>query len=159
MQHLARLVHCCTCTENITVQAFSRCSIPSSALHEFVATAPRLSRRCSCSTHCTGSVLQLRMRAPCPAASPLFLMQQHATPMVCRFPFYYQIKLLVVLWLIAPQTQVSTAAEWCWAAQRLPHLSCCHQVPACTPPWCCNTSHACSAYVSAVPASSAMQHE
>jgi hypothetical protein len=24
----------------------------------------------------------------------------------CRFPFYYQVKLLVVLWPIAPQTQV-----------------------------------------------------
>jgi hypothetical protein len=38
---------------------------------------------------------------------------------VRRFPFYYQIKLLVVLWLIAPQTQVNSRAVW--AIQRLPH--------------------------------------
>jgi hypothetical protein len=46
-------------------------------------------------------------------------MRQHAVLMVCRFPFYYQIKLLVVLWLIAPQTQVSSSR----AGQRLTNSS------------------------------------
>jgi hypothetical protein len=41
-------------------------------------------------------------------ALTLLLLCCHA---LLRFPFYYQVKLLVVLWLIAPQTQVSSRRQ------------------------------------------------
>jgi hypothetical protein len=53
----------------------------------------------------TATLLEMASIAPITIQHAITL-QHIALPSPCRFPFYDLMKLLVTLWMIAPQTQV-----------------------------------------------------